>query len=66
MNFYERLERILVKRIITANHKRNQRPAKVNIKDIACPYCLSDNDAIKETFYDQTCKVCVERMNGAI
>ena len=66
MNFYERLERILVKRRLKAAYRRIPRPAKVNIKDIACPYCLSDNDAIRETYYDQTCKVCVERMNGAI
>jgi hypothetical protein len=66
MNLYELIERIRTQRIISANNKRNHRPAKVNTKDIACPYCISDNDAIRETYYDQTCKVCVERMNGAI
>lgn len=27
-----------------------------------CHYCSSDNKAIRETYFDQTCKGCVERM----
>lgn len=28
----------------------------------ACPYCTSNNPAVRTTYYDQTCKGCVERM----
>jgi hypothetical protein len=28
----------------------------------ACPYCTSDNPAIRSTYYDQTCEGCVKRM----
>lgn len=28
----------------------------------ACPYCTSDNPAIRSTYYDQTCDGCVKRM----
>jgi hypothetical protein len=28
----------------------------------ACPYCTSDNEAIRSTYYDQTCEGCVKRM----
>lgn len=28
----------------------------------ACPYCTSDNEAIRTTYYDQTCEGCVKRM----
>jgi len=27
-----------------------------------CPYCTSDNEAIRGTYYDQTCEGCVKRM----
>jgi 5'-deoxynucleotidase len=27
-----------------------------------CPYCTSDNEAIRSTYYDQTCEGCVKRM----
>jgi hypothetical protein len=27
-----------------------------------CVYCESDNKAIRETFFDQNCHVCVKRM----
>ena len=27
-----------------------------------CPYCTSDNSAIRGTFYDQNCAACVKRM----
>lgn len=27
-----------------------------------CPYCESDNAAIRETYFDQTCAGCVRRM----
>lgn len=27
-----------------------------------CPYCTSDNPAIRSTYYDQTCEGCVKRM----
>lgn len=27
-----------------------------------CPYCTSDNEAIRTTYYDQTCEGCVKRM----
>ena len=27
-----------------------------------CPYCTSDNDAVRETYFDQTCAGCVTRM----
>lgn len=27
-----------------------------------CPYCTSDNAAIRSTYYDQTCEGCVKRM----
>lgn len=29
-----------------------------------CPYCSSDNSAVRETFFDQTCFGCVARMSG--
>lgn len=28
----------------------------------ACPYCSSDNEAVRETYFDQTCDGCVARM----
>lgn len=28
-----------------------------------CPYCDSDNPALRETYFDQTCPGCVERMS---
>ncbi len=28
----------------------------------SCPYCTSDNEAIRTTYYDQTCAGCVKRM----
>jgi hypothetical protein len=28
----------------------------------SCPYCTSDNPAIRSTYYDQTCAGCVKRM----
>lgn len=28
----------------------------------ACPYCTSANEAIRSTYYDQTCEGCVKRM----
>ena len=28
-----------------------------------CPYCSSDNDAIRETYFYQTCAGCVTRMS---
>ena len=27
-----------------------------------CPYCSSDNPGIRDTYFDQTCKGCCERM----
>lgn len=27
-----------------------------------CPYCTSDNKAVRDTYYDQTCEGCVKRM----
>ena len=27
-----------------------------------CPYCTSDNDAVRETYFDQACAGCVTRM----
>ena len=27
-----------------------------------CPYCTSENEAIRSTYYDQTCEGCVKRM----
>lgn len=27
-----------------------------------CPYCMSDNGAARDTYYDQTCPGCVKRM----
>lgn len=30
----------------------------------ACPYCTSTNDAVRGTFYDQTCAGCVARMGA--
>ena len=27
-----------------------------------CPYCNSDNEGIKQTYFDQTCEGCVKRM----
>lgn len=27
-----------------------------------CPYCTSDNEGIRGTYYDQTCEGCVKRM----
>jgi len=27
-----------------------------------CPYCNSDNTAVRETYYDMTCPGCYERM----
>lgn len=27
-----------------------------------CPYCTSDNPAIAETYFDQTCDGCLKRM----
>ena len=32
--------------------------------DKPCPYCTSDNDGIRETYFDQTCKGCVLRMGS--
>lgn len=29
-----------------------------------CPYCASNNDAIRGTFYDQNCPSCVARMGA--
>jgi hypothetical protein len=29
-----------------------------------CPYCASDNPAIRGTYYDQTCEGCVKRMGA--
>jgi hypothetical protein len=29
-----------------------------------CPYCASDNQAIRDTYYDQNCEGCVKRMIG--
>ena len=29
-----------------------------------CPYCTSDNEAIRTTYYDQTCPHCVTRMSA--
>jgi len=29
---------------------------------MCCPYCSSDNKAIRETYFDQTCEGCVTRM----
>lgn len=31
-------------------------------KERICPYCTSDNPAIQDTYYDQTCEGCVKRM----
>ena len=33
-----------------------------NLIPKGCPYCTSDNEAIRSTYYDQTCKGCVKRM----
>ena len=30
--------------------------------DNKCPYCTSENGAIREIFFDQTCRGCVARM----
>jgi hypothetical protein len=27
-----------------------------------CPYCASDNKAVRENYFDQTCRGCVDRM----
>ena len=27
-----------------------------------CPYCASDNEAIRDTYYDQNCEGCVKRI----
>lgn len=27
-----------------------------------CPYCTSDNRAVKDTYFDQNCSQCVARM----
>ena len=27
-----------------------------------CPYCASDNEAIRDTYFDQNCEGCVKRM----
>lgn len=32
------------------------------LDDTPCPYCTSDNSAIRDTYYDQTCEGCVKRM----
>jgi hypothetical protein len=41
--------------------------AEQALKDITdspkCPYCTSDNKAIRETYFDQTCAGCVSRMS---
>lgn len=29
-----------------------------------CPYCASDNEAVRETYFDQSCAGCVARMRG--
>lgn len=31
-----------------------------------CPYCASDNSAVRATYYDQTCRGCVDRMEGQL
>ncbi len=30
--------------------------------DVVCPYCNSDNDAVRETFFVMNCKGCCDRM----
>ena len=27
-----------------------------------CPYCNSDNPGVRDTFFDQSCSGCVQRM----
>lgn len=35
------------------------------VDTLDCPYCTSDNEAIRDTYFDQTCHGCAKRL-GAI
>jgi hypothetical protein len=41
-----------------------ERPTPVSAIVKPCPYCTSDNPAIRTTYYDQTCEGCVKRMGA--
>lgn len=41
---------------------RQLRDARSATPSRECPYCTSDNPAIRTTYYDQTCEGCVKRM----
>jgi hypothetical protein len=36
--------------------------APQSARERRCPYCTSDNEGIRSTYYDQTCEGCVKRM----
>lgn len=43
-----------------AIHKIESAPSATRRNE--CPYCTSENPAIRDTYYDQTCEGCVKRM----
>lgn len=47
-----------------ANHNADLNGTTVS-ETRRCPYCTSDNEGIRDTYFDQTCAGCVRRMGGS-
>lgn len=52
----------LKKLAVAGSHAIGQNAPSSATQRSECPYCTSNNEAIRSTYYDQTCEGCVKRM----